>query len=68
MTTVLIMLWSGAESKRFDYVPGEAELEQIADEYTARNCGVRPTVRVVESFAIPPYSVEDPGPVCEDVM
>jgi hypothetical protein len=51
-----------------DHEPDQAELDGIADAYTARNCGVRPTVRVVESFAIPPYVVEDPGPVCEELL
>ena len=40
--------------------------EALARREAAERAGVRPTVRVVESFAIPPYWAEDPGPVCED--
>jgi hypothetical protein len=45
--------------------PSQAELDAIAVRLTAENCGVRPTVRVLEEFALPAY--EDSGePVCED--
>ena len=43
----------------------QADLDAIATRLTAENCGVRPTVRVLEEFALPPFTV-DPAPVCED--
>jgi len=65
--TVLITLWRGVESLRLDHEPDQAELDAIAEDWTARNCGVRPTVRVVESFAIPPYVIEC-EPLCEELF
>jgi hypothetical protein len=44
--------------------PTQADLDAIADELTPGNCGVRPTVRVVEEFAIPPYE-DSAEPTCE---
>ena len=45
--------------------PTQAQLDAIADRLTAANCGVRPTVRVVQQLGLPAFSVE-PGMVCED--
>ena len=58
-------MWEGAVTLGFDVEPGAAELERIADAYTARNCGVRPNVRVVEGLRIP-ACVNASEPVCED--
>jgi hypothetical protein len=46
--------------------PTQADLDAIADSLVAENCGVRPVVRTLEEFAIPAFTVEDPGSVCED--
>ena len=46
--------------------PTTADLDAIADRLVAENCGVRPTVRVVEEVTLPRFTVENPGPVCED--
>lgn len=47
--------------------PTQADLDAIADGLTAQNCGVRPVVRVLEQLRLPAYTVDDPGPVCEDL-
>jgi hypothetical protein len=46
--------------------PTEADLDAIAVRLTAENCGVKPTVRVLEELRMPAFTVEDPGPVCEE--
>lgn len=44
--------------------PTQAQLDAIADKMTAENCGVRPAVRTVEEFAIPPFTDSGERP-CE---
>lgn len=46
--------------------PSEATLDKIAADYTARNCGVRPTVRVLEHLSIPAYE-NVPELTCEEL-
>jgi hypothetical protein len=67
---IVAEMWSGAEVIRAvdeRAPPGDAELDAIAVSLTASNCGVKPTVRVVERFTWRAY--EDSGePVCEDLQ
>ena len=46
--------------------PTEAELDAIAHRLTAENCAVRPVVRVVCEFVLPPY-VDTGEPTCEEI-
>jgi len=51
---VAILMWSGPIIRRIaGATPSQATLDQIAADYTAANCGVRPNVRVLEHLTIP---------------
>lgn len=64
---VAVFLWSGPVIARIaGALPSQVTLDQIAADYTARNCGVRATVRVLEHLTIPAYE-NVPEPVCEEL-
>jgi len=64
---VAILMWSGPIIRRIaGATPSQATLDQIAADYTAANCGVRPNVRVLEHLTIPAYE-NVPEPVCEEL-
>jgi hypothetical protein len=64
---IVVQLWDGPETFRVSgEPPSQATLDEIADAYTARNCGVRPSVRVLEHLALPAY-VNMPEPTCEEL-
>jgi hypothetical protein len=46
--------------------PTQAELDAIADRMTAKNCGVRPAVRVLEDATLPAYE-ETGEATCEEL-
>lgn len=66
---VAILLWSGPVIRRIagEVGPSQTTLDQIADEWTAANCGVRPVVRLLEHLAIPAYS-NPREPSCEELQ
>jgi hypothetical protein len=65
---VVVQMWDGVITQAVKGVmPTQAELDRVADAYTAANCGLRPNVRVLEQVTIPAY-VNDPEPTCEDMQ
>ena len=64
---VAILMWHGPIIVRLPgTTPSQTTLDQIAVKYTARNCGVRPIVRVLEHLTIPAYE-NVPEPTCEEL-
>ena len=65
---IAIQLWDGPiVLKLAGVIPSPAKLDEIAAEYTARNCGVRPNVRVLCHLTLPSY-VNEWASVCEELQ
>jgi hypothetical protein len=65
---IAIQLWDGPiVVKVTGAIPRQATLDEIAIKYTARNCGLRPNVRVLEQLTIPAYE-NVPEPTCEGLQ
>jgi hypothetical protein len=65
---IAIQMWDGPiVVKLAGAIPTQATLDEIARAYTARNCGVRPNVRVLGQLTIPAYE-NAYEPVCEELQ
>jgi hypothetical protein len=64
---VVIELWDGPVVEPVSVPPSQADLDALAVEWTAPNCGVRPVVRTICNLALPGYS--NPREAwCEDTL
>jgi hypothetical protein len=64
---IMATMWCGPEvvGAVDEAPPSQADVDQTADELTAKDCAVKPTVRVVDQFTTLAYW--DSGePACED--